>query len=156
MGSGQPLRNCAPAVDLALLVEKPAAGTTSTAFTIVLGGKAYAPVKFTVDKGPYANIERDLDQLPRLDAAFRGVPPNQGRLNGFFVTLSTWPELRKRDNMVMVKLRLAPLAGPDGKPVRVPDSVLAEFVAIQHQIKTAAEQPAETVGGEATTEVAPF
>jgi len=154
-GSGRPLRNCAPATHLLLFVQAPKEGAgTSLAFNILLNGRAYAPVNFTVDKKQYAEIEKTLDQLPKLDAATRGVPPDQGRLSAYYVTLSTRPEVVKNPNnpdpqkrsISIVHLNLNPALGPDNRPLRVEDKVKADLAALAAQIAAVAAGSAAPVG----------
>jgi len=151
-GSGLPLRNCAPAVHLNLFVQAPVGGTgTSLAFNILLGGKAYAPVGFTVDRSAYGEIEKSLDQLRRADAATRGVPLTEGLLSAYYVTLSTRPEVLDKPlhpdpakrKVTVVHLNLNTLLGPDNRPVRVEDAVKGDLAKLAAQIATASSAPAD-------------
>lgn len=148
-GSGLPMRNCAPAVDLALFVQRPATGTSSLAFTLRLDNELYAPVRFVADRQPYSGIERMLSQLPLLDAADRGVPPGEGRLSAFLVSLSTLPEIDRATGKTKVLLNLNPVLGPDNRPLRVSDKVHMDIASLAASIRAAASAPATTGGDEA-------
>jgi hypothetical protein len=141
-GSGLPLANCSPAVNLNLLVQAPKGGTSSMAFNILLGGDLYAAVTFTVDRTNYREIEQVLNNLPKLDAASRGRPMHEGRTTAFFVKLSTRPEVKQAKvaageqprSITVVHLNLSPLLGSDSKLVRVGDAVRDDLAMLASQL----------------------
>lgn len=166
-GSGQPLRNCAPAVNLNLFVRAPEGGAgTSMAFNLLLGGHTYAPVNFVVDRSQYRDIEKMLDQLPKLDAATRGVGAHEGKISAFYVTLSTRPEVIKRPDasdpakrsLTVVHLNLNPLLGPDNRPLRVEEKVKTDISLLADTLAKAANGGAALTAGseDAPGEEEPF
>lgn len=141
-GSGLPMPDCGPAVELALFVQEPAKPTTSLAFTLMFGGKRYAAARFKVCGTQYACIEKMLAQLPGMDAAMRGRPPVEGRLAAFFVTLTVDPQLDPTTKKVRTKLWLNPVLGPDNKPLRTDEAFWKDVRDYQDQLRAIQSAPA--------------
>jgi len=160
-GSGLPLRNCAPAVDLALFLRKPTTGTSSMAFTYLLNGQLYAPVRFVVDGARFQNIARVLDQLPKLDAADRGVPPGEGVTSAYFVTFTTDPIVKPGKvpgemPKTIVKLWMSLLLDANQRPVKVDPKTVQDIAAITAQLKAAASAQAAVSAEEPADAPVPF
>lgn len=139
-GSNAPKRNCAPAVDLMLLVQEPEGGTSSPEFTILLDGKLYAPARTIIDKKQYEQIEKMLALIPQRDAALRGEPPAKGRIDAFPVTFTTTVDVRA-DGKTLVNLALNFKFDAQGKPVRNTEKFFSDLSSFRDALAAASAAP---------------
>lgn len=146
-GSGGPKANVGPAVQLALFVQEPEGGTASTSFTLLLGGKRYAPARFRIAGTAYRCVEKMLSGLPSMDAAQRGVPPAQGKLGAFVVQFSTEITIEK-GGKTKTRLNLAAVPGPDGRAQRVPQAFWDDLAEYNRQLRAVCGAGAVTSDGD--------
>jgi len=133
-GSGGPMANVGPAVQLALFVQEPEGGTSSMAFTLLLGGKRYAPARFIIAGTAFRHVEKMLAGLPAMDAAQRGKPPSDGKLGAFVVQFSTSATI-KPGGKTETRLNLSTVTGPDGKAQRVPRAFWDDLDEYNRQLR---------------------
>jgi len=146
-GSSGPKRNCAPAVDMLLLVQEPEGGSGSPEFTILLDGKLYAPARSVIDKKQYEQIEKMLALIPQRDAALRRLPPNAGRTDAFPVTLTTTVDVRD-DGKTLVNLALNFKTDANDQPVRNTEKFFADLAAFNDMLAAASAAPVPTEDAE--------
>lgn len=147
-GSGQPLSNCSPAVELQLLIEKPG-NVDAPEFSILLDGKQYALARMVVERSQYRDIERMMDNIPRCDATFRGVPAVQGRIDAFPVTLTTTTTIKPGKNKVtgaqedktIINLALNFCFTDKGERIRCTDKFHTDFTEFKQAIAAAMAAP---------------
>jgi hypothetical protein len=150
-GSGLPLSNCSPALELHLLIEKPA-NSDSPEFNICLDGKQYALARTIVEKAQYREIERMMDNIPRCDATFRGVPSIQGRIDAFPVTLTTTAEMKTVVNKTtgadeqkaIIHLALNFCFTDKGERIRTTDQFHKDFAEFKGAVAAAMAAPVAT------------
>jgi len=145
-GSDGPKRNCSEGCVLELFVREPDDCANNLPFCIMLNGLRYAPARMYVEKGLYDSCVGRLDQLQRSDAAARGVPPEQGRHNQYFVTLTVASRPRK-DGKTDWLLNINPL-DKGGRPAPVDEATRADLAKLAASIAAASAAPVETGDGE--------
>lgn len=73
-----------PAYDFYMLIRKPD-GVDSDKFVFKLGDHWYAYAKFSVVKSLGRDADKILPQLCAYEAGIRGVKPNEGQCNRYFI-----------------------------------------------------------------------
>lgn len=134
-GSGGPKANVGPAIQLAMLVQEPATGNTSMAFTLLLGGKRYAPARFRIAGTAFRCVERTLDTLAKRDASLRGVKPTEGNLRRYIVQFSTEITVNAKNGKTETRLNLNAAVGPDGSALEVPKAFWDDFAEYNRQVQ---------------------
>lgn len=125
----------APAMELLMLIKKPAGCDSAEQFILKLGGEFYAPVRFTMDKYLYQDVSAFFHRVRFYEAGLRGVPHEEGRLDRWFLTLNTYSTKNKVGNYITHLSANYLLEG--GAKVEVPPSVMEDLKAIG--IKASAE-----------------
>jgi len=133
-GSGGPKANVGPAVQLAMLVQEPASGNTSMAFTLLLGGKRYAPARFRIAGTVFRCVERTLDTLAKRDASLRGALPAQGRLSRYVVQFSTEITVDAKGK-TKTRLNLNAAVDAEGRALEVQKSFWDDFAEYSRQVQ---------------------
>jgi hypothetical protein len=139
-GSGGAKPTVSPALDMTLLIKRPE-GCQCPAFVLKLGPDWYAPVRFTVDKALYKDVERMVSNAMLIDAGERGVAPAQGRLDGYFMTLATYIVVDQATSKTYTHLSLGFALGADKGKVPVPGKVKEDLASLTQQLVDAAAQP---------------
>ena len=139
-GSNAPKPTVSPALDVTLLVKRPD-GCQCPAFVLKLGPDWYAPVRFTVDKALYKDVERMVSRAMLIDAGERGVSPAQGRLDGYFMTLATYIVVDQTTSKTYTHISLGFALGADKGKIKVPDQVKGDLASLTQQLADAASQP---------------
>jgi hypothetical protein len=125
---------------MTLLVKRPE-GCQCPTFVLKLGPDWYAPVRFTVDKALYKDVERMISNAMLIDAGERGVAPAQGRLDGYFMTLATYIVVDQVTSKTNTHLSLNFALGADRGKVPVPAKVKEDLASLTQQLADAAAQP---------------
>lgn len=139
-GSNAPKPTVSEALDLTLLVKRPD-GCQCPAFVLRLGDDWYAPARFTADKALYGDINRMVSNAMLIDAGERRVAPGQGRLDGYFMTLSTYIVVDQAQNKTRTHVALNFLLDANKAKVPVPAGVKSDLASLTEQLREAGAQP---------------
>lgn len=147
-GSGGPMAQCSPAVELQILIKKPAKVDTPE-FCIPLDGKLYALARTIVEKGQYREIERTLANIARCDETFRKSPAGSGLVNAYPMTFTTMAEMKPVKNKqtgvmeekAIIHLALAFCFTDAGERIRTTDKFHSDFLEYKQAIAMAMAAP---------------